>query len=56
MSPCAYQEILELDEELIAFERSLPSVYMLPIDSAGRGTMSDYSSPGSLLGNHSRSS
>ncbi|KAG0659926.1 hypothetical protein C6P46_004866 [Rhodotorula mucilaginosa] len=36
IAPCAYQEILELDEELIAFERSLPSVYMLPIDSAGR--------------------
>ncbi|GAA5977133.1 hypothetical protein JCM10908_004867 [Rhodotorula pacifica] len=36
ISPCAYQEVLELDEELVAFERSLPSVYLLPIDNAGR--------------------
>lgn len=36
IAPCSYQEILELDDELIAFERSLPSVYMLPIDNTGR--------------------
>ncbi|GAA5879926.1 hypothetical protein JCM3774_005680 [Rhodotorula dairenensis] len=36
IAPCAYQDVLELDDELVAFERSLPSVYMLPVDSTGR--------------------
>ncbi|GAA6048510.1 hypothetical protein JCM3770_006529 [Rhodotorula araucariae] len=36
VAPCSYTDVLALDAELVAFERSLPATYNLPIDGANR--------------------
>ncbi|GJN92800.1 hypothetical protein Rhopal_005838-T1 [Rhodotorula paludigena] len=35
-SPCTYSDVLSLDSELYAYERTFPLAYELPIDAAGR--------------------
>lgn len=35
-SPCTYSDVMSLDSELYAYERTLPLAYELPIDAAGR--------------------
>ncbi|BGP41809.1 hypothetical protein JCM10449v2_005800 [Rhodotorula kratochvilovae] len=36
ITPCSYSDVLALDAELVAFERSFPPAYDLPIDGANR--------------------
>ncbi|GAA5851654.1 hypothetical protein JCM9279_002533 [Rhodotorula babjevae] len=36
VTPCTYDDILALDADLIAFEKSLPPAYELPVDGANR--------------------
>ncbi|GAA5935575.1 hypothetical protein JCM3775_003356 [Rhodotorula graminis] len=36
VTPCSYDDVLSLDMDLIAFEKSLPPAYELPVDGANR--------------------
>ncbi|GAA5889054.1 hypothetical protein JCM8208_007757 [Rhodotorula glutinis] len=36
ITPCSYDDVLSLDSDLIAFEKSLPPAYELPVDGANR--------------------
>jgi len=36
VTPCSYDDVLSLDADLIAFEKSLPPAYELPVDGANR--------------------